>query len=404
MEAGDLVATLHGKCLRAAISRLGQHKEGLSAAARDLYRAQLIGTSRKRKLLQLDQAFHLTRHISSESILLFMDHFLGELAGEPPVVDTPTDSQIDSNEDRLPTSSASVDDEPAPSSDEALRALDKWLYDPSACLNPLPSTTASFYIGDDDPPVETIAMSRNEGEAQTDWTIYHESTILLPTPMQAVMLGLQALDIQTSHKIQSLCDDHAMLCSPPYDATDSCVIAETGYLEVACSTYDLQFDSHSTKVFLADTKYNDQLVVKAFCAWWKAYRQPSTRIKSSVFQMPKTETSNRFDNLEATSNDDDEDASSSAPKSPIENIPAPPSSSASASKHVKNKKGKCMLGIARKLVEGRRCSCGTHLATCLQKVGDWTCDFCHCVLPKCAPGCPSCQKVACCGCIRKLET
>ena len=83
MEAGELVASLHGKCLRAAIDKLGKHKEGLSAAARDLFRAQLIDSSRKRKLLQIDSAFHLTRHISSESVHCFVAQFMDEIDKQP---------------------------------------------------------------------------------------------------------------------------------------------------------------------------------------------------------------------------------------------------------------------------------------------------------------------------------
>ena len=80
-DAGDLVASLHGKCLRTAIAKLGRHKEGLSAAARDMFREQLITSRRKKKLMEVDIAFHVTRHISCASADKFLSDFMTELHG-----------------------------------------------------------------------------------------------------------------------------------------------------------------------------------------------------------------------------------------------------------------------------------------------------------------------------------
>ena len=323
-----LIAGLHRRALLAVSNACGTKQQGLSVAARQLG----LSPRWKRKLRDLDTILGMVEKVSQQSCSQWMvdlEHELSDVLGKVPPPPSPIYSSLASDTtstEAEPSIFGGQDDKSIVQHTGdvgSLCSLDQWLFDASSTpsgYSCLPSTTASVYIGDDEPCVETTAVSHTDGMAQTEWTIYHESNILLPTPMQAVMLGLQALDAQTNQQIQSLCDNHATMCLPPYDATGSCVMAETQYLEAACSTSDLQLGTSSTKVLWADTKYKGQLVVKAFCAWWKAHHQLSARSNaSSVFQMPKTATGNRFDKLEVTRDDDD----SSAPEGPIECISSP---------------------------------------------------------------------------------
>ena len=82
MDAGDLVQSLHGKCLRRCVDALGVHKEGLSAVAREMYRRKIIGAAAKKKLIELDLAYHICRHVTSGSIIEFQDKLIGELNGQ----------------------------------------------------------------------------------------------------------------------------------------------------------------------------------------------------------------------------------------------------------------------------------------------------------------------------------
>jgi hypothetical protein len=81
-EAGDLVSSLYGKCLRAACARLGMHQQVLAAAARSLFKHGIVSAVRKKKLIELDLAFQVVRHINVISVEEFFCDFLSELSGE----------------------------------------------------------------------------------------------------------------------------------------------------------------------------------------------------------------------------------------------------------------------------------------------------------------------------------
>ena len=73
MDAGDLISPLCGKCLRTCVEALGEHKEGIAVAARALFAKQCIGSQAKKKFLELDIAYHVTRHVTCMSAAVF--HF-----------------------------------------------------------------------------------------------------------------------------------------------------------------------------------------------------------------------------------------------------------------------------------------------------------------------------------------
>eukprot|EP00746_Dinoflagellata_sp_MGD_P075666 gnl/MRDRNA2_/MRDRNA2_30429_c0_seq1.p1 gnl/MRDRNA2_/MRDRNA2_30429_c0~~gnl/MRDRNA2_/MRDRNA2_30429_c0_seq1.p1 ORF type:complete len:285 (+),score=57.64 gnl/MRDRNA2_/MRDRNA2_30429_c0_seq1:87-857(+) len=79
VDAAALVSLLHGRCLRIACNSLSAHKDGLSSAARSLFKKGVINGRRKRLLTNLDIAFHVTRHINSVSVLNFANDFVKEL-------------------------------------------------------------------------------------------------------------------------------------------------------------------------------------------------------------------------------------------------------------------------------------------------------------------------------------
>ena len=59
-----LVCDLHAKLVRAISAQQGAHFEGLGAAARHLGRQGLVDSRMKRKLLALEAASNVTRHIT----------------------------------------------------------------------------------------------------------------------------------------------------------------------------------------------------------------------------------------------------------------------------------------------------------------------------------------------------
>ena len=82
------------KCLRLGCRILGKHCQGLSAVAKELYRAGLMVHNRKKKLMHVDVAFHVTRHISEQSVQTFLAELQGVLQQRPsfPVAESGTDS------------------------------------------------------------------------------------------------------------------------------------------------------------------------------------------------------------------------------------------------------------------------------------------------------------------------
>ena len=65
--ADFLVFTLHGALVRAAARHEECHFEGLGEAARKLWRNGRIGGALKKKLLAVETAYNVTRHITQAS-------------------------------------------------------------------------------------------------------------------------------------------------------------------------------------------------------------------------------------------------------------------------------------------------------------------------------------------------
>lgn len=79
MDASALVASLHGRCLRATCACLNSHKDGLSSAARSLFHKAFIPGKTKKKLMELDTTFHVVRHINVAHAERFAAEFLSEV-------------------------------------------------------------------------------------------------------------------------------------------------------------------------------------------------------------------------------------------------------------------------------------------------------------------------------------
>lgn len=94
-EAGDLIARLHGKRLRLACATLDEHKEGLSVAARELFRSGYIGDARRKKLVDIDAAFHTARHITCQSVACFYEELQDEMLNFDPACARPRSSSVE---------------------------------------------------------------------------------------------------------------------------------------------------------------------------------------------------------------------------------------------------------------------------------------------------------------------
>eukprot|EP00929_Paragymnodinium_shiwhaense_P073820 TRINITY_DN37714_c0_g1_i1.p1 TRINITY_DN37714_c0_g1~~TRINITY_DN37714_c0_g1_i1.p1 ORF type:complete len:324 (+),score=60.34 TRINITY_DN37714_c0_g1_i1:107-1078(+) len=64
MDAACLVFEAHGKTLRYISAELDEHFQGLTQAAHSLRRRQLVSAGLSKRLIQLDNAFSILRHIS----------------------------------------------------------------------------------------------------------------------------------------------------------------------------------------------------------------------------------------------------------------------------------------------------------------------------------------------------
>eukprot|EP00401_Gymnodinium_catenatum_P066589 CAMPEP_0117601554 /NCGR_PEP_ID=MMETSP0784-20121206/77096_1 /TAXON_ID=39447 /ORGANISM="" /LENGTH=355 /DNA_ID=CAMNT_0005404287 /DNA_START=77 /DNA_END=1140 /DNA_ORIENTATION=- len=80
MDASALVFDAHGQCLRLLTSFSGRHASGLAQAARS---APLTARLR-RKLIRLDSAFQVVRHITLPSVQSLVNNVVDELAGAAP--------------------------------------------------------------------------------------------------------------------------------------------------------------------------------------------------------------------------------------------------------------------------------------------------------------------------------
>ena len=96
-DAGELVYALHGKAFRMATAKLGSKREGLPVAAKDLLLAGHINQRRRKKLVNIDLAYHLCRHISVESIAEFLACFEVELNSQD-TQDSPASTVASINE------------------------------------------------------------------------------------------------------------------------------------------------------------------------------------------------------------------------------------------------------------------------------------------------------------------
>ena len=80
MDAAGEIFALHGEVLRLLCGQLGSHFDGVSSAARAAFRAGSLSSSRKRKITELDVAYHLVRHITAASSKKFMDDLVMEMS------------------------------------------------------------------------------------------------------------------------------------------------------------------------------------------------------------------------------------------------------------------------------------------------------------------------------------
>uniref|UniRef100_A0A7S2NVB7 Uncharacterized protein n=1 Tax=Zooxanthella nutricula TaxID=1333877 RepID=A0A7S2NVB7_9DINO len=79
MAACELVARLHGTLLRQLADDVGVHYQGLRAAASALRRSQRISTRTAKRLVMIDHAFAMCRHITSVSSASFVEQVCHEL-------------------------------------------------------------------------------------------------------------------------------------------------------------------------------------------------------------------------------------------------------------------------------------------------------------------------------------
>ena len=82
-DANALVSSLHGMLLRASCRHLGQHQQGLSAAARALFKVGAVDARLKTKLINIDITFQLVRHITEESVRDCVDAFCSHVGSSP---------------------------------------------------------------------------------------------------------------------------------------------------------------------------------------------------------------------------------------------------------------------------------------------------------------------------------
>ena len=72
--AESLIFDLHGQLLRLLAERTGLHFQGLSQVSRRLRATGWITLPVARKLVMIDHAFNLIRHITGASLLDFTEH------------------------------------------------------------------------------------------------------------------------------------------------------------------------------------------------------------------------------------------------------------------------------------------------------------------------------------------
>ena len=308
MEAGDLIATLHGKCLRLSVDILGQHKQGLSAAARQFHLGKKIGANLKRKMIHLDLAYHVSRHITISSVEEFYEKLRnelssGEVAEKVSECGEFAESTAEGSRSHFSCMSESVSEpdehgrltEPDPADmqppmtqlpacpSSVTEALDHWLYEGLPMQDQHTSDShcpisISYFIGDQDSGVQLC-----EQGIQTDMSIHRDATIVIPSPLQAVTMGLRSLDIGASQNVAAVLKDHECVMRSPYESVqmpipNGNVLDQTAYLDDIVHTDNASCEGSSVKSLWSDTKYNGQLVVKAFCAWLKAYRRPLRQV------------------------------------------------------------------------------------------------------------------------------
>ena len=90
-----LILELHGRLLRTVAIEVGQHFQGLAQAARVLKRTGRISSATANKLLKLDNAYNLVRHITAISVSRFEADLFSELRTSPKA--TRDDHDLDSH-------------------------------------------------------------------------------------------------------------------------------------------------------------------------------------------------------------------------------------------------------------------------------------------------------------------
>ena len=450
MEAGDLIATLHGKCLRLSVDILGQHKQGLSAAARQLHLGKKIGANLKRKMIHLDLAYHVSRHITTSSVEEFYEKLRYELSEEvaekvSESVDfdeSPTDDSCSpfvcmSESGSEPYGNGLDIVEPDPVDMPTMKqlpgclphvkeTLDRWLYDGIPSQGQYTSDSQcpiSYFIGDHDSGAQMC-----EQGVQTDMSIHHDASIVIPSPLQAVMMGLHSLDMCALQQITAVLKDHEGVMRSSYEVVrmpkpNGTVLDQTAYLDHIVHSDESLSGGSCIKSLLSDTKYNGLLVVRSFFAWWKAYRQPSQQVYEPTWMhtLPAISQPSPLVNWssfgalghgrqasklgakiveqlrKARQVEQDGDDTMCSPE-------AKPTEMASCSKCARA--CSCIeceraVLVARRLVidKGKLCKCGDALAVCRQAPIAWVCLQCGASLGRVSAGFPRCEHVLCFSCI-----
>ena len=81
-DSADILFGLQLRLQRCGIERTAQHRNGLSAVARDLFRDRFVNSQWKKKLLNVDIAYNVCRHINRVGAEAYLQEFLEEIRGD----------------------------------------------------------------------------------------------------------------------------------------------------------------------------------------------------------------------------------------------------------------------------------------------------------------------------------
>eukprot|EP00927_Polykrikos_kofoidii_P047983 TRINITY_DN4223_c0_g1_i1.p1 TRINITY_DN4223_c0_g1~~TRINITY_DN4223_c0_g1_i1.p1 ORF type:complete len:267 (+),score=31.28 TRINITY_DN4223_c0_g1_i1:53-853(+) len=79
-DSADLLFGLQLRCQKRGIDATRVHRNGLAAVARDLFKAKVISSSWKKRLVNLDTAYHIIRHLNRVGAEQFLIDFDTEIS------------------------------------------------------------------------------------------------------------------------------------------------------------------------------------------------------------------------------------------------------------------------------------------------------------------------------------